>query len=81
MAEGIREPEIQKTEDGKCESIEINFGPHYFVIIDHKGPNGKLRFILGATHHGFQADPTEVGGELEAFINRIRELYPHSTVD
>jgi len=81
MAEGIHETLVRKTEDGKYESIEIHFGPHYFVRIDHEGFNGKLRFILGATHHGFQADPTEVGGELENFIYRIRELYPHSAVD
>ena len=43
--------------------------------------NGKVDFILGATHHGFKADASEVMGELEQIINEIRLSHPDATVD
>lgn len=45
----------------------IVFGPHYFVDLIQEG--GSVTFVLGATHHGFKADASELGGELERFIN------------
>ena len=35
----------------------------------------------GATHHGFKADASEVGGELENFINEIRRAHSKNSVD
>jgi len=53
----------------------VVFGPHYFVEIREEG--GKIKFILGATHHGFKADASEVGRGLEEVINEVREKHPH----
>ena len=41
----------------------------------------RVRFRLVATHHGFEADATEVGGQLEGFIEHIRGSFPDSTID
>jgi hypothetical protein len=36
---------------------------------------------MGATHHGFKADASEIGGELEGLISEIRRAHPKSLVD
>jgi hypothetical protein len=41
----------------------------------------RVRFVLGATHHGFIADASEVDGELERVVNEIRRAHPDLTVD
>jgi len=59
--------------------IKVNFGPHYFVDIFEK--DGKATFVLGATHHGFMVDASEVNGELEKIIYEVRGAHPDKTVD
>ena len=81
MPSEIGSIETEKYSNGEYKSVHINFGPHYFVRLDHESENGRIRFVLGATHHGFQADASDIGGELETFVNRIRKLYPENTVD
>ena len=81
MKNEIRTVNIEKEEEGKYKSVEITFGPHFIVRIDNEGEEGKLRFVLVATHHGFCADASEINGELEKFIYKIRDLYPQNTVD
>jgi hypothetical protein len=56
------------------------FGPHYYVVLERRD-DGKVNFILGATHHGFKADASEVGGELEELIQEIRRGHPQLVVD
>ena len=58
----------------------IRFGPHYFLEI-HREPDGRTTFALGSTHHGFRADASQVGGELDQFINEIRAAHPENRVD
>jgi len=81
MLSKINSLSIEKDQDGNIESAEISFGPHFAVRVDHEGRDESLRFVLVATHHGFMADASEVGGELEEIIYKIRNLYPQNTVD
>jgi len=60
--------------------VRVVFGPHYFVEL-HREINGGVSFVLGATHHGFRADASEIDGELEKIIYEIREAHPHNIVD
>lgn len=77
--EKIREVTLKKGRTGRYERVRLVFGPHYFV--DLFEDRGKLAFVLGATHHGFKADASEIGGELESFIEEIRENHPENRVD
>lgn len=49
----IREIKIEKDKNGDYNKLRVVFGPHYFMELVKKGKN--LMFVLGATHHGFQA--------------------------
>ena len=78
--EGIRTVETKKDAKGNYEQVRLVFGPHYFVEL-HRERDGGVTFVLGATHHGFKADASEVGGELENFINEIRRAHSKDSVD
>jgi hypothetical protein len=78
--EGIRTVETKKDAIGNYEQVRVVFGPHYFIEL-HCERNGKVTFVLGATHHGFKADASQVGGELESFINEIRDAHSNNLVD
>lgn len=80
MQNSIRSINAVKDESGQYRSVRIVFGPHYFVELA-RGDQGGVSFSLGATHHGFRADASEVDGELERFINEIREAHPGNRVD
>lgn len=73
----IRNVEIEKGADGNITRVSCAFGPHYFVDVFVE--NGKPVLTLGATHHGFKADASEVMGELERFVNEIKERHPQNT--
>jgi len=77
---GIRTVQSKKNAKGEYQNVRLVFGPHYFIEL-HLERGGEVTFVLGATHHGFKADASEVGGELERFINEIRGSHPDSTVD
>lgn len=77
---GIRTIEVKKDAKGDYQDVRLVFGPHYFVEL-HRERDGKVTFVLGATHHGFKADASEVGGELEHFVNEIRRAHPNNEVD
>ncbi|NMB55101.1 MAG: hypothetical protein GYA15_10415 [Leptolinea sp.] len=79
MEKGIRSVEIIKDESGKTKSVSVIFGPHYFIEIREK--EGRTTFILGATHHGFEVDASDVGVGLEEMIYSIREKYPETAID
>lgn len=80
MNNGIRTVEVSKDGQGNYKSVRLVFGPHYFVEL-HQENEGGVTFVLGATHHGFKADGSEVNGELEKFINEIRHSHPENVVD
>ena len=79
MPDSIREVTINSNPDGSYRQVSVVFGPHYYVEIFQE--DGKVKFALGATHHGFQADASEVGGELEQFIEEIRRAHPGNDTD
>jgi len=76
---GIRTVSVTRDADGKYKSVRIVFGPHYFVDVVDNGDTVKL--FLGATHHGFVADASEVNGELERIIEETRRTHPNNVVD
>lgn len=80
MEAGIRRVETSTDDEGEYTDVRIVFGPHHFLELRGE-PGGEVTFVLGATHHGFRADASEVGGELEAFINEVREAHPNNLVD
>ena len=80
MAGGIRSIDVETGSEGEYESVRIVFGPHYFIELHSEGADA-VTFVLGATHHGFKADASAVGGQLESFINEVREAHPESAVD
>ena len=80
MLEGIRTVETQKDSNGNYTHVRLVFGPHYFVEL-HRGSGDAVTFVLGATHHGFKADASEVSGELEQIIQEIRQRHPDTVVD
>ncbi len=73
-AERIEEPEIERDARGKITAVRCTFGPHYFFQLMRV--NGRLEVSLGATHHGFRADASEVNGELERFVEEIKKAHP-----
>lgn len=77
QADRIGEVEIEKDEQGRTKVVRLAFGPHYFVEIERDG--GKVMLCVGATHHGFKADASEVGGELERFIEELKARHPGNT--
>lgn len=80
MTEGIRTVDVYKDTEGNYEHVRLVFGPHYFVELKRE-EGGRVSFTLGATHHGVRADASEVSGELEGFINELREAHPGNLVD
>lgn len=80
MADGIREVDVRRDSKGNYTDVRLVFGPHYFVEL-HQDKFGKVAFVLGATHHGFKADASEVNGELEQLVNEIRRAHPANVVD
>ncbi|MFH1033229.1 MAG: hypothetical protein V1806_01865 [Pseudomonadota bacterium] len=77
---GIRTVDVTTNDVGDYKRVRLVFGPHYFVELQEQ-PDGKLIFCLGATHHGFKADASEIKGELERIIYDIRRAHPETIVD
>ena len=75
----IREVSVERDEAGNYMSVRLVFGPHYFAELI--AADGRVMFYLGATHHGFKADASEVAGELEQFIYEIRDRHPENMID
>lgn len=80
MVGGIREVHVDKDAHGNYEFVRLVFGPHYFVEL-RRGKSGSVSFAVGATHHGFQADASEVNGELERIIEEVRSNHPGNQID
>ena len=58
------------------ENVKIVFGPHYFV--DIMKDNDQVKFVIGTTHHGVILDASEIDGELEEVIEKIKTDNPSS---
>ena len=52
------------------ENVKIVFGPHYFVDIMKE--DDQVKFVIGTTHHGVVLDASEIDGELEQVIEKIK---------
>jgi hypothetical protein len=59
--------EIVRDADGEGRQAQIRFGPHHRVEVWRDAE--RATFSLVATHHGFKADASEPGGELERLID------------
>jgi len=70
---------VERGDDGQVRQARIRFGPHYAAEVRSDGE--RVSFSLVATHHGFAADATEVGGELELILTDVRRLHPERAVD
>ena len=79
MQSGIREVSVTEGE-GVQKRVRVVFGPHYFFEAWVRDDGG-VDCVLGATHHGFRADASIPGGELERIIYEAREAHPELTVD
>ncbi len=80
MNNGIREADVVTDNNGVITSVRLVFGPHYFVEL-RSGDGQTVEFCLGATHHGFRADASEIAGELERIINEVRDSHPSAITD
>ena len=69
---------VSKAETGEIESVRIRFGPHFIVEVRDDGK--AVQFKLVATHHGFTADASQVGGQLEGIIEGVRSAHPDALV-
>ena len=69
--EKIRNLEVKKDDDGNIVHVGVVFGPHHFLDV-RIDPDGKVKFSMGATHHGFEADATEIDSELYHVIEELR---------
>ena len=61
------------------ERVRIQFGPHHFVEVFQEDEG--VKFVVGATHHGFLADASEVPSQLENVVEEIRASHPDLAVD
>ena len=77
---GYEKSRLRKTKDAITESVRLVFGPHYFVQLKLEDL-GAVTFVLGATHHGFKADASQVNGELEKRIYEVRGNHAANLVD
>lgn len=77
---GIRSVDLKKDPKGNILEARIVFGPHYFIELVRDKRN-RVKFVLGATHHGFAADASKVDGELEKIIYEVRNKHPRNMTD
>jgi hypothetical protein len=68
----IRNLEIQQDSNGRINRIGFVFGPHHFIDVSINEKN-ETNFVLGVTHHGFEADASILSSDLEKIIWAIRE--------
>jgi hypothetical protein len=68
---------IERRLDGSIKGLTIDFGLHYVVDVFEK--DGRVICQIGTTHHGIKADASEVGGELEHFIDELKARHRDNT--
>ena len=75
----IRDVELKTDGKGRIMEVRLVFGPHYFVELLNTKQG--VSFAVGATHHGFKADASEVNGELERIVGEVRQQHPKQCID
>jgi hypothetical protein len=75
----IRNLEIKADDKGHIQHLRVVFGPHHFLELTEA--EGKVSLALGATHHGFEVDASEVNSELERLVEEIRRQHPEKAID
>jgi hypothetical protein len=74
---GVRDLKIVRQKK-EIQEISLNLGPHYSLRIKG-GPHPSIS--LTVTHHGVTLDASEINGELEKAIYRLRKVYPRAKLD
>ncbi|MGD1001264.1 MAG: hypothetical protein ABSA67_11270 [Candidatus Brocadiia bacterium] len=79
MAGSIRDLHLDVDSAGKVCELRVAFGPHYSLHLQVE--RGKPKFTVRASHHGVELDASEINGQLEKAIDKLRAAYPASQVD
>jgi hypothetical protein len=74
MALRIDEPEIKRDAGGKITEVRVHFGPHHFFQLRRDGD--RLKCAIGATHHGIEADGSDVPSRFEQLVNELQRQHP-----
>lgn len=75
----IRNLELKSDGEGRIHLLRVAFGPHHFLELVED--EGKVSLAIGATHHGFHADASDVNSELEQICEEIRQRHPDKAID
>ena len=78
--EGIRRLRVTEDPNGDVRQLSCVFGPHHFLDL-RIDQDGKIKFAIGCTHHGFEADASELDSELEQIINEVRENHRDKIIE
>ena len=71
--------DVERNDAREIKHVRIRFGAHFIAEVREEGEATWLRLVY--THHGFEADASMPGGQLEQFIEEIREAHPDAAVD
>ena len=63
----------------QADRVRVTFGPHHFAEIFRE--DGRVKFVVGATHHCFLANASEVPSQLERLVEEVRAAHPDLAVD
>jgi hypothetical protein len=75
----IRSVVVEGSRDSGYKRVQVLFGTNYFLeIVDSVG---RISFLLGAHHTGFNADASEPQGELQKFISEIQRSHPENSFE
>jgi len=76
----IREVNITRDkETGRYRHVRLVFGRHHYINLEEN--EGRVTVEIGATHHGVVFNATNVGGELDRVIDRLRNDFPGNVTD
>lgn len=70
----IGEPSIVRDSNGKINELQVHFGPHHFFQLRRE--DGRVKCAIGATHHGIEADASDVPSEFEKLVNELQAKHP-----
>jgi hypothetical protein len=75
----IRSVVVEGSRDTGYKRVQVLFGTNYFLeIVDN---DGRIGFLLGSHHTGFNADASEPQGQLQEFITEIQQHHPESSFE
>jgi hypothetical protein len=70
----IGEPEVNRDAQGIITEVRIHFGPHHFFQVRRDGD--RVKCAIGTTHHGVEADASDVPSEFERLVNELQRAHP-----